>query len=167
VDGHEFLEPSHVRLAATARRRRAIVIVEEPGVTGSVPVPGPRDRASVGSLPKTLLRLQVQRPAPHSVVVRVAGELDLFTAPRLAELVTSRLQSELTALAIDLSEVEFLGSAGLGVLMEAHLLAQQREVRLSIVTGRCRVVRRALEVSGLDEVLPLDPEVAEPVVPQN
>jgi anti-anti-sigma factor len=51
-------------------------------------------------------------------VVGVAGELDALTAPTLTRCVSGRLAADLERLVIDLGAVEFLGSAGLGALIE-------------------------------------------------
>jgi anti-anti-sigma factor len=95
----------------------------------------------------------VERPTELSVTVLVAGELDLHTAPRLRELLTQRLHGAVSAVTVDLSEVTFLGMAGVRVLCEAHLLAEQQAVELQIAIGGSRSARRALMACGADEKL--------------
>jgi anti-sigma B factor antagonist len=54
------------------------------------------------------------------VVVTAKGTIDVLTAPRLTEAVDAALVEAPSGLIVDLSEVEFLASAGMSVLIEAH-----------------------------------------------
>ncbi|MGB7111573.1 MAG: STAS domain-containing protein, partial [Mycobacterium sp.] len=63
--------------------------------------------------------------AHHSVVdglavVSVSGSVDMLTAPGLAEAIDSALANEPKGLIVDLTKVEFLGSAGISVLMKTR-----------------------------------------------
>jgi anti-anti-sigma factor len=79
--------------------------------------------------------------------------MDSATAPRLEELLTSRLRSAVTLLTLDLSGVSSLSSAGVGVLKRARLLAQQRGVALRIAAGASTAAIRALDAAGLTKSL--------------
>jgi anti-sigma B factor antagonist len=63
------------------------------------------------------------------------------------------------ALILDLSGITFLGSAGLAVLAEARNLALARAVNVRVV-AQSRTVLRPMEVTGLDKVLTVVPDVA-------
>ncbi|HTZ16031.1 MAG TPA: STAS domain-containing protein [Mycobacterium sp.] len=54
------------------------------------------------------------------VVVSVSGSVDMLTAPGLAESLDSALAKKPEGLVVDLSKVEFLGSAGISVLMKTR-----------------------------------------------
>jgi anti-sigma B factor antagonist len=94
----------------------------------------------------------------HSVVVRAGGELDLRTAPILNE------QLELAeaiivppaAVVLDLTEISFLGSAGLSVLLRHHERCTEMGSGLRVVPGG-RAVSRPLAMTGLDKVLTVIP----------
>jgi len=88
-------------------------------------------------------------------VVRVRGELDLLTAPRLAPLLRAQLADGCTVLIVDLTAVEFLSSAGLNALAQAGKLATTTGARLVLVGGENRNVRMPLEMSGLASLFPL------------
>ena len=105
--------------------------------------------ASSAPAPAEALRVSVRRPRAGTVVVEVCGALDLATAPRLDELLTSRLRSAVTVLILDLSGVTSLRSAGVGVLVRARLLAQQRGVALRVAAGASRPAAQALDAAGL------------------
>jgi anti-sigma B factor antagonist len=96
------------------------------------------------------LQVSVRRPDDRTVVVEISGAMDLASAPRLAELVTSRLRSAVTRLVIDLSRVTSVSSAGLQVLVRAQLLARQLGVSLRIDAEASCPAMRALGTAGLD-----------------
>ncbi|MGW3965673.1 STAS domain-containing protein [Amycolatopsis sp. NPDC005003] len=101
------------------------------------------------------LRLRTTWPAPHAVLVTARGDLDSATAADLASLLSDRLWATPEQLAVDLSEVDFLGVAGVRVLLHAALQAEQGGTDLLVVTGADPTVRRALEVTGADRRLAL------------
>ena len=82
------------------------------------------------------------------VTVTVVGEVDTFTAPVLRSTLDSQLEQQPKELVIDLSGVQFLGSAGLAVLVETQKSSRAREVALSLI-ATTRAVTRPLEVTGL------------------
>jgi anti-sigma B factor antagonist len=53
-------------------------------------------------------------------VIAVSGSVDMLTAPGLTEAVDSALTKKPKGLIIDLLKVEFLGSAGISVLMKTR-----------------------------------------------
>ncbi|TKJ32628.1 STAS domain-containing protein [Blastococcus sp. CCUG 61487] len=82
------------------------------------------------------------------VTVTVVGEVDTFTAPVLRSTLDTQLEQSPQELVIDLSGVQFLGSAGLAVLVETQKSARAREVGLRLI-ATTRAVTRPLEVTGL------------------
>ncbi|MCU1687093.1 MAG: hypothetical protein JWQ81_7832 [Amycolatopsis sp.] len=115
----------------------------------------PQARASAESTraPADQMWVSVHRPTQVSVIVTIGGEVDMLTAPRLSELVTCRLRAAVSVVVIDLSEVTFLGVAGVRVLHQAYLLARQSAVQLFIVTGDSRCAARALRICGMEHLL--------------
>jgi anti-sigma B factor antagonist len=109
--------------------------------------PGTLGRA--GPLCLNILDLQVAQHGPDARVVTVGGEIDTLTAPELAALVTAQLAIA-RLVVLNLDGVQFLGSAGLSVLVEANELAtrEDRHLRLVCHSG---MVNRALDVTGLRE----------------
>jgi anti-anti-sigma factor len=58
--------------------------------------------------------------AGRVVVIAVAGELDMLTAPQLDDAIHSALRKEPTALVVDLTRVDFLGSVAMNLLVGTH-----------------------------------------------
>jgi len=90
-------------------------------------------------------------------VIAVRGELDLSTAPRLEAPLDAALNGGSTSVLIDLSECEFIDSTGIALIVRAW---QQLEGNGSGQLGICNPneqVRRVLDVSGLDQSIPVHP----------
>lgn len=81
-------------------------------------------------------------------VITVEGELDLSTAPRLKWALIDSLESGLSRLVLDLSQVTFMDSTALGVLV---VLNRRPELE-SPLTIVCPAgdVRHVFELAGLD-----------------
>lgn len=104
--------------------------------------------------------LWVQRRVEnHSVVVQAGGDLDILTAPRLSTQLdlAEAIVVPPAPVILDLTQLNFLGSAGLSVLLTHHKRCAELGSRLEIVPGG-RAVTRPLEMTGLDKVLAVTPD---------
>ena len=91
-----------------------------------------------------------ERLSHDSYLVRICGELDLHTSPRLENAIDSILRDGGTYVLVDLREVPFLDSSGLGVLLAAaNMLGKEGFV----LTGLGLESRRVLEITGADRLL--------------
>ena len=81
-------------------------------------------------------------------VVKLAGELDLYNAPEVRDALAAACWDSPDRVIVDLSEVEFIDSTALGVLIEAR--RQLTNHRAFLLAAPGRETRRALEISGLD-----------------
>jgi anti-anti-sigma factor len=80
-------------------------------------------------------------------VVSVRGEVDLASGEAFTAAVQQALRDSPGHLVFDLSEVRFIDSSGLAVLVYA---ANNADVRLRSAS---QIVRRLIEISGLSDVL--------------
>jgi anti-sigma B factor antagonist len=88
------------------------------------------------------------------LVVSVAGDVDASSAPRLQDSVAAARTGEgpLPALvALDLTRVDFLDSAGLATLVEVASDCHKAEQELRIV-ATSRAVLNPLKLTGLDQI---------------
>ena len=83
-----------------------------------------------------------------SIVVSLAGELDLYNAQTVREALLGACEEHPERLIVDLSEVKFIDSTALGVLIEARSRMENRQGFILAAPGL--ETRRALEISGLD-----------------
>ncbi|OBB88881.1 STAS domain-containing protein [Mycolicibacterium peregrinum] len=86
-------------------------------------------------------------------VVAVAGTVDMLTAPKLEEAITSAAKSSPSAIIVDMSAVEFLASAGMGVLVAAR--EQLGDTARFSVVADGPATSRPLKLVGIAEVVDL------------
>ncbi|MET0454104.1 MAG: STAS domain-containing protein [Mycobacterium sp.] len=86
------------------------------------------------------------------VVLSVSGELDASTAPWLADEITRCIAGPLAGLIVDLSNVNFMASAGMSVLLEGDSTAKIVSKWFGVVANS-RVTTRPIELLGLDQIL--------------
>ncbi len=87
------------------------------------------------------------RQVVGAVVVAATGAVDMVTAPHLQEAVTDVLADGPFMVIIDLSDVDFLASAALTVLLQARRDAGRGTAIRVVATG---TARRAIDLTGLD-----------------
>jgi anti-sigma B factor antagonist len=95
-------------------------------------------------------------------VVSARGEIDVYSAPALKDAVTELLGPEHPAVIVDLTEVGFLDSTGLGALVAARTSATDADVRLLVVSDRDRILK-LFRITGLDGVFEIFPTVQQAV----
>lgn len=125
--------------------------------TDPVSDPGASTGSFDGSDVGEIIRFDVVDHGPGVRVLHVVGELDTLTAPLLQARLGEQL-AEVDRLVLDLTDVTFLGSAGLAVLVGAKDDADGRGARLLLVPGS-RIVRRALEATGLMQLFAVADDV--------
>ena len=94
----------------------------------------------------------------RAIVMRLAGELDLYNAEEVRSALVDALATEPTRIVIDMSEVHFVDSTALGVLIEARSRLGRNDLLLAAPQLE---TRRTLQVSGLDRKLPVYDSVEE------
>jgi anti-sigma B factor antagonist len=88
-------------------------------------------------------------------VVRLQGELDASTRDRLRRAIDSALEGHPPILVVDLSGLDFADCAGISLLVWAQKRLTARGSEL-VITGPKPIVRRLLQLTGLDTYLHLD-----------
>jgi anti-sigma B factor antagonist len=83
----------------------------------------------------------------HTAEIVVAGELDLATAPRLKWSLVDSLNAGRNRLLVNLSEVTFIDSTALSVLVGVHRKLGEHE-HMAVVCTNSNVLR-IFEVAGL------------------
>jgi anti-sigma B factor antagonist len=81
-------------------------------------------------------------------VIRLSGELDLVSVEGVRSVLAGVLTADDDRLAFDVSELEFMDSSGIALLVSAARQARQVELRHPTPT-----VRRLIELTGLTELL--------------
>lgn len=89
-----------------------------------------------------------------AVVLHVAGEVDLVTASQLADSINDAMAERPAVLVVDLTDVDFLASAGMAVLMGCHKLANDTSFRI-VAAGS--TTYRPMELTGMTEEISIYP----------
>ena len=97
--------------------------------------------------------------AGEARVVKLGGELDLYSAPRIRDALMGACAESPERVVVDLSEVDFIDSTALGVLIEAR--ARLTNNRAFLLAGPGLQARRALEICGLDRHFGVHTSVSE------
>lgn len=83
----------------------------------------------------------------RTVVIRLAGDLDLWSAPQLKSTLCAVLDAKRTRIVLDLAGVGFMDSTALGVMVGIHRRLRAEE-RMAIAAATPTVLR-VFELSGL------------------
>ncbi len=89
------------------------------------------------------------------VVFRLRGELDMATAVDLRSRLAEELGKGPGAVAVDLTELSFVDSSGIGALLVASRRAQEAGCSF-VLHSPGRAVRRALQLTGVDALLKIE-----------
>jgi anti-sigma B factor antagonist len=81
----------------------------------------------------------------------ITGEVDIVAAPQLQPVLREELDSGRDVV-LDLSQVTFLDSTGLGVLLGATKRASARGLRFALCTNASEPVMQMVEVTGTREI---------------
>ena len=108
-------------------------------------------------------RVESVRNERHAVVI-VTGDLDAATAPRLHAELAQLAGDGVDRIVLDLRRLTFVDSFGLGVIVSAkRRLSQLGDALCLVADDDQRTLRRVLEITSLDRVLPVHSTVAEAV----
>jgi anti-anti-sigma factor len=87
-------------------------------------------------------------------VVAASGEIDMSTSPELRAALRDP-EAQAPVVVLDLREVTFMDSSGLGVIVGQNRRAREEGFSFAVAVAEADGVRRILELSGLDAVLRL------------
>jgi anti-sigma B factor antagonist len=99
-------------------------------------------------------RGELQSSSPEDVLVVLAGEVDLYTAPQLHEALDRAVDNGARRVTIDFTDVSFIDSSGLAVLIGAIKRLPSPGGSLHLVCPN-EHMSRIFEVTGLTGVLTL------------
>lgn len=108
-------------------------------------------RTSGGGIPAQAVRPAVETDQ-DTIVVTADGEIDIETMGPLRQRLLDAMDSAHTCVLLDLSEVTFIDSTGLGLLAGMHKRLRDRGQRFVVVTEQPRVLS-TLRITGLNKVL--------------
>lgn len=105
------------------------------------------------------LGLEVGPDRNGCTVLSVHGEVDVYTAPRLREKLVELVSEGKRRIVVDLEDVDFLDSTGLGVLVGGLKRLRSHDGDLILVCTQQRILK-VFEITGLTKVFPIHDSVA-------
>jgi anti-sigma B factor antagonist len=97
-------------------------------------------------------------PQPGAVIVKLAGEHDLYSGEELRQSLEQSL-ARCDHLIVDLSAAEFIDSTTVAVLIQTMKSATELDRKFNVVLGTAPAVERILEVTGVIPLLGVVPTV--------
>lgn len=88
-------------------------------------------------------------------LVRISGEIDLSNASSVMERIGEVVRSDASVVVVDLSGLTFLDSSGISMLFQLAERMRYRRQELRLVAPTGTHVRRVLEMTRVDEVIPI------------
>ena len=95
-------------------------------------------------------------------IVDVEGEIDVYTAPRLRELLIDLVNNGFYQLVVNMEKVEFLDSTGLGVLVGGLKRVRAHDGSLDLVCTQERILK-IFRITGLTKVFGIHDTVDEAI----
>ena len=105
------------------------------------------------------LSVRVERIGANASVVVLAGELDLSSIHHVEKRLLAQVRTK-TGVVVDLTQVTFIDSSGIGLLIRAFRETDEGRA-LNTVIAEDSQVDRVFRLAGIDRALPLFNERAE------
>lgn len=108
------------------------------------------------------VRVTTSRMGASAYAVALSGELDLPSAGHVQEQLAELIDDDARTVVVDLMGVNFIDSAGLGVLLSATKALRSNGGEL-VLAAEDRRILRLLEITGLDRIMRVEPSFVEAV----
>jgi anti-sigma B factor antagonist len=108
------------------------------------------------------LRMTTTRMGATAYAVALTGELDLPSSSQVERRLGELIEDEARTIVVDLMGVNFIDSAGLGVLLSATRALRSVGGEVVLAADDRRILR-LLEITGLDRVMRIEPSFVEAV----
>ena len=105
-------------------------------------------------------RVELEQTNGHTAVVTLAGEVDIYSAPRFKEALLKSIDDGARNIVVDLGKVTFIDSTALGVLVSGAKRVRPQNGTLDIVCRDDNIIR-IFEITGLDRIFGIYPERAQ------
>ena len=99
--------------------------------------------------------MEIQKKTENAVIIiKIDGRLDAATAPVAEGEINQALEGDQNRLLFDLSDLEYLSSGGLRVILGAAKEIRRREGKVALVALK-EYVYEIFEVSGFNAMIPI------------
>lgn len=105
------------------------------------------------------LGIELERQG-DTCVVSLSGEVDVYTSPALKERLIEAVDGQCSNILVDMSDVAFIDSSGLGVLVSGLRRVKERGGNMRLVCTKDSILK-IFRITGLDKVFPIFSDMAE------
>jgi anti-sigma B factor antagonist len=113
--------------------------------------PSDHHEAEHSALPDGMFEVQSVQVG-DDLCVLVSGELDLGSADQLEESIRVAEKTTVRAIVIDLTNLRFMDSRGLNVVLNAHTRSRQDGDRIRFLPSKYDAVRQLVAVKGASRI---------------
>ncbi|AEJ61734.1 anti-sigma-factor antagonist [Spirochaeta thermophila DSM 6578] len=96
----------------------------------------------------------------HSFILSLTGELDLYQAPRIKDMLQKVFPEHPAKIVLDLDGLTYIDSSGIGALLYAYSEAKRRDIAFYLVNLHGSV-KRVIELTKLLHYFPIAPSLEE------
>lgn len=114
--------------------------------------PGPSDEAPLGDL-----SVNVYRRGPVAVV-KLAGSANMIVSTHLREQLLDLVNDETSNIVLDLADLDFINSVGLGAIIAAYLRCRRHNGAVKVVAPK-PAIQELLSVTKLTSLFPIHASV--------
>lgn len=87
--------------------------------------------------------------------VNLSGELDVSNCNELKKYLNELLEKEMLNITLDIKNLEYIDSTGLGVIISILKVLKSNEKEISIINARDNI-KKILNITGLDKIFNLE-----------
>ena len=96
-------------------------------------------------------------------IVEVIGDMDLYSAFELKDIIAKMLAKGIKLFVLDLSKVDYIDSSGIGVLIHIYSTIKKAQKKLKIVNVHGSV-EKVIRLTKLTQYFPIVPTLKEAIV---
>ena len=97
------------------------------------------------------MEVKEQLDGKKKAVIRVSGEVDLYSSPELRKAITTRSKKKIPLIVVNLENVQYMDSSGVATLVEGLQLTSKYGGKFRVV-GLSAGVKEVFELARLDKV---------------
>ncbi len=109
----------------------------------------------LAAVPSESLQLEIIDRSAEQITARLSGDLDIVSSEEAKRELSQLVDDGFALLIVDLADVGFVDSSGLGVLVAIHRHAEAKGARL-VVRSVQPQVQRLFEITRLGDLLTVD-----------
>jgi anti-anti-sigma factor len=105
-----------------------------------------------------IMDVYIHKSDQHATIVEIKGELDMYSSSKLKKIMKSLWKKDRTPLILDLKDLMFIDSSGIGILLYFHNHMNERKQPFYLVNLN-HPIQTAIKLTGIQDHLPIADDV--------